>query len=88
MQDWREFFLLQKPIEALCSDIVNHYEQNRSDILTGKALVVAYSRPVAMKIYEEILRMRPEWKEKVGVVMTMGNQDPEEWFKVCGGKRT
>ena len=30
--------------------------------------------------------MRPEWKEKVGVVMTMGNQDPEEWFKVCGGK--
>ncbi|WP_211328411.1 type I restriction endonuclease subunit R [Paraeggerthella hongkongensis] len=73
-------------IEALCSDIVNHYEQNRSDILTGKALVVAYSRPVAMKIYEEILRMRPEWKEKVGVVMTMGNQDPEEWFKVCGGK--
>lgn len=73
-------------IEALCSDIVNHYEQNRSDILTGTALVVAYSRPVAMKIYEEILRMRPEWKEKVGVVMTMGNQDPEEWFKVCGGK--
>lgn len=73
-------------IEALCSDIVNHYEQNRSDILTGKALVVAYSRPVAMKIYEEILRMRPEWKEKVGVVITMGNQDPEEWFKVCGGK--
>lgn len=73
-------------IEALCSDIVNHYEQNRSDILTGKALVVAYSRPVAMKIYEEILRMRSEWKEKVGVVMTMGNQDPEEWFKVCGGK--
>lgn len=73
-------------IEALCSDIVNHYEQNRSEILTGKALVVAYSRPVAMKIYEEILRVRPEWKEKVGVVMTMGNQDPEEWFNVCGGK--
>lgn len=73
-------------IEALCDDIVNHYEQNRSDILTGKALVVAYSRPVAMKIYKEIMRIRPGWKEKIGVVMNMGNQDPEEWFGVCGGK--
>lgn len=73
-------------IEALCNDIVNHYEQNRSDILTGKALVVAYSRPVGMKIYKEIMRIRPGWKEKIGVVMTMGNQDPEEWFEVCGGK--
>lgn len=73
-------------IEALCSDIVTHYEENRADVLTGKALIVAYSRPVAMKIYEELIRLRPQWKEKVGVVMTMGNQDPEEWFKVCGGK--
>ena len=73
-------------IEALCSDIVAHYESNRADVLTGKALIVAYSRPVAMKIYEELLRQRPGWKEKLGVVMTMGNQDPEEWFKVCGGK--
>ena len=25
-------------------------------------------------------------EEKVGVVMTMSNQDPEAWFDVCGGK--
>lgn len=73
-------------IKALCTDIINHYEENRADVLTGKALIVAYSRPVAMKIYEEIMRQRPAWNEKVGVVMTMGNQDPEEWFKICGGK--
>ena len=73
-------------IHSLCSDIIEHYEQNRADELTGKALIVAYSRPVAMKIYEEIMRQRPEWKEKVGVVMTMSNQDPEAWFDVCGGK--
>lgn len=73
-------------IHSLCSDIVEHYEQNRADELTGKALIVAYSRPVAMKIYEEIMRQRPDWKEKVGVVMTMSNQDPEAWFDVCGGK--
>lgn len=72
-------------IESLCRDIVEHYENNREDILAGKALIVAYSRPIAMKIYHQILALRPDWKEKVGVVMTMSNQDPEEWFEVCGG---
>lgn len=79
-------FGASETIDALCRDIIEHYENTRSDILTGKALVVAYSRPIAMKIYYRILELRPEWKDKVGVVMTMGNQDPEEWFDVCGGK--
>lgn len=72
-------------IESLCKDIVEHYENNREDILAGKALIVAYSRPIAMKIYHQILALRPDWEEKIGVVMTMSNQDPEEWFEVCGG---
>ena len=73
-------------IDALCVDIIEHYEKNRADILAGKALVVAYSRQVAMKIYYRMIELRPEWKDKLGVVMTMSNQDPEEWFDVCGGK--
>lgn len=74
-------------IDSLCRDIIDHYENNRADVLAGKALIVAYSRPIAMKIYYKIMELRPEWKEKVGVVMTMSNQDPEEWFEVCGGSR-
>ena len=31
------------------------------------------------------MELRPDWVDKLGVVMTMGNQDPEEWFNVCGG---
>lgn len=73
-------------IDALCTDIIEHYENNRADILAGKALIVAYSRPVAMKIYYRMMELRPDWGDKLGVVMTMGNQDPEEWFDVCGGK--
>ena len=73
-------------IDALCTDIIEHYENNRADILAGKALIVAYSRRVAMKIYYRMMELRPEWKDKLGVVMTMSNQDPEEWFDVCGGK--
>lgn len=73
-------------VDALCRDIVEHYENNRADVLAGKALIVAYSRPMAMKIYYKLLELRPEWKDMLGVVMTMSNQDPEEWFEVCGGK--
>ena len=78
-------FAAPETINSLCEDIISHYEGNRADVLTGKALVVAYSRPIAMKIYYRLLELRPAWKEKVGVVMTMSNQDPEEWFEICGG---
>lgn len=74
-------------VDALCRDIVEHYENNRADVLAGKALIVAYSRPMAMKIYYKLLELRPKWKDMLGVVMTMSNQDPEEWFEVCGGKK-
>lgn len=75
-------------IDALCRDIVEHYETNRAHELTGKAMIVAYSRPAAMAIYQRICELRPSWKEegKLGVVMTMGNQDPEWWFDVVGNK--
>ena len=49
-------------------------------------MIVAYSRPIAMKIYKRILELRPAWTEKVGVVMTSGNNDPEEWRKIIGNK--
>lgn len=73
-------------IDSLVTDILDHYEENRENLLTGKAMIVAYSRPIAMKIYKRILELRPDWTEKVGVVMTSGNNDPEEWRKIIGNK--
>ena len=73
-------------INDLVNDIITHYEDNRQHICCGKAMIVAYSRPIAMKIYKRILELRPEWIEKVKVVMTSGNQDPEEWADIIGGK--
>ncbi len=73
-------------IESLVNDILDHYENYRASILTGKAMIVAYSRPIAMKIYKRILKLRPAWTEKVGVVMTQGNNDPEEWREIIGNK--
>ncbi|PNH22115.1 deoxyribonuclease HsdR [Megasphaera hutchinsoni] len=74
-------------INSLVCDILDHYENNREKLLTGKAMIVAYSRPIAMKIYKRILELRPDWTEKVGVVMTSGNSDPEEWRQIIGNKR-
>lgn len=74
-------------LEALVDDIIQHYEENREQELTGKAMIVAYSRSIAMKIYHKILEKRPTWTEKIGVVMTSGNNDPEEWHDIIGNKR-
>ncbi|MFR6355350.1 type I restriction endonuclease subunit R, partial [Akkermansia sp.] len=73
-------------IDSLVHDILDHYEHYRENLLTGKAMIVAYSRPIAMKIYRRMLELRPEWREKVKVVMTSGNNDPEEWREVIGNK--
>lgn len=74
-------------INSLVVDILDHYENNRENLLTGKAMIVAYSRPIAMKIYQKILELRPTWTEKVGVVMTSSNKDPEEWHSIIGNKQ-
>jgi type I restriction enzyme R subunit len=74
-------------INSLVSDILGHYENNRENLLTGKAMIVAYSREIAIKIYKRILELRPDWTEKVKVVMTENNKDPEEWRDIIGNKR-
>ena len=74
-------------IASLVDDILDHYENYRENLLTGKAMVVAYSRPIALKIFKRILKLRPDWTDKVAVVMTDSNKDPEEWKEIIGNKR-
>ena len=73
-------------INSLVCDILDHYENYRENLLTGKAMIVAYSRPIALKIYHRILELRPAWKEKIAVVMTSDNNDPEDWRAIIGNK--
>ncbi|WP_029545186.1 type I restriction endonuclease subunit R [Selenomonas sp. AB3002] len=76
-----------KTINSLVTDILDHYENYRENLLTGKAMIVAYSRAIAMKIYWRIMELRPNWSEKVAVVMTESNKDPEDWRQIIGNKR-
>ena len=78
--------LLHAPetIDTLCHDIIDHYETNRQDHLTGKAMIVALDRATGIAIYRKLIELRPEWKDIIGVVMTQGNQDPAEWNDIIG----
>ncbi len=77
----------EETINSLVTDILDHYENYRANLLTGKAMIVAYNRAIAMKIYKCIMNLRPGWTDKVAVVMTESNKDPEEWRPIIGNKR-
>jgi len=51
----------EKTINSLVDDILNHYENERQYLYTGKAMIVAYNRSIAMKIFNRILELRPGW---------------------------
>lgn len=70
-------------IANVANDIVNHFE-NRQKVFDGKAIVVAMSRRIAVELYDEIIKIRPEWhsddlaKGAIKVVMTSSSSDEEK----------
>ena len=83
----REILCHPDTIASLCADIVKHYEENRQYELTGKAMIVAYNKDAAVKIYRKLLEMRPEWTEKVHVVASAANTDNPDWADVIQPKK-
>ena len=73
-------------IDTLVKDIIKHYEENREHELTGKAMIVALTRTIAIKIYRKMLELRPNWTEKVKVVMSSANTDPQDWQPIIGNE--
>lgn len=74
-------------IHEVVADMITHYEE-RENLVAGKAMVVAYSRKAAYAMYQEIIAQRPEWVDKVKMVMTSNNSDPQEMAKLIGNKAT
>ena len=71
-------------IRQVAEDIVAHYEQ-RLEALDGKAMVVCMSRRICVDLYNELIRLRPDWQDDaddkgaIKVVMTGSASDPTEW---------
>lgn len=74
-------------IASLCKDIVQHYEENRQYELTGKAMIVAYNKEAAVKIYRKLLELRPQWIDKMHVVASAANTDNPDWADVIQPKK-
>ena len=83
----REILCHPDTITSLCADIVKHYEENRQHELTGKAMIVAYNKDAAVKIYRKLLEMRPQWVEKVHLVASAANTDNPDWADVIQPKK-
>ena len=73
----------EKRLKIVAEDIVDHFEK-RLDVLEGKAMIVGMSRRICVDLYNEIVRLRPDWhheddgKGAVKVIMT-GSAADTEW---------
>lgn len=67
-------------VASVATDLVAHFEE-RSKAQTGKAMVVAMSRDICVHLYDEIVKLRPDWhdtdpeKGAIKVVMTGSASD-------------
>lgn len=73
-------------LEMIVKDIINHYEDIQTSF-ANKAMVVAYSRKSAFTMYKKFLELRPNWENKVHMVITSNNKDDEEMQKAIGSKK-
>ena len=57
----------EERLDIIARDIVEHWEKRR-EALFGKAMIVTMSRRIAVRLYEKIVALRPDWHD----------DDPEE----------
>ncbi len=83
-------------IKLVAQDIVEHWESRQAsqESANGKAMIVAMSRRIVIAIYNEIIRLRPQWhsddlnKGVIKTVMTGSSADDPSWQKFIGTKQT
>jgi len=69
-----------KRITNLAQDIIFHFEE-RQKAIYGKGMIVAMSRRIAVDLYNEIVKLKPEWhnddlnKGAIKVIMTASSSD-------------
>ena len=47
-------------LEQVANDIIKHFE-NRNLTQPGKAMIVGMSRDICARLYEELIKVKPEW---------------------------
>ena len=81
----------EKRLAMVANDLAEHFE-NRIVGMDGKAMIVCMSRRICVALYDEIIKLRPQWHSdddesgKIKIVMTGAASDPKEWQQHIGGK--
>lgn len=81
----------EKRLSQVANDLIEHFE-SRVAALEGKAMIVCMSRRICVALYDEIVRLRPDWHSDddesgtIKIVMTGAASDPEDWQRHIGGK--
>ncbi|MEO7803426.1 MAG: type I restriction enzyme endonuclease domain-containing protein, partial [Actinomycetota bacterium] len=76
----------ERRLALIAKDIVEHFE-TRLSALEGKAMIVCMSRRICVDLYEQIVKLKPEWDSEsdesgaIKVVMTGSASDPAGWQK-------
>jgi type I restriction enzyme R subunit len=71
-------------VEQIAKDLVNHFE-TRLSYCEGKGMIVCMSRRICVDLYNEIVKLRPQWEDEddkkgfLKIVMTGSASDPVEW---------
>jgi type I restriction enzyme R subunit len=71
-------------LDLVARDIVEHWERRRQ-ALVGKGMIVVMSRRIAVRLYQKIIELRPDWHSddpgqgRIKVVMTGSAADPPEF---------
>lgn len=82
----------KKRLSLIGADLVQHLEARLAS-LNGKAMVVCMSRRICVDLYNEIVKLRPDWhsdddnKGAIKIVMTGAASDPIGWQGHIGNKR-
>lgn len=80
-----------KRLALVAEDMITHFEDRLAG-LDGKAMVVCMSRRICVKLYDEIIKLRPNWHSTadnagaIKIVMTGAASDPQEWQQHIGNK--
>ena len=67
-------------LKTLAKDMIDHFE-SRQTVFSGKAMFVWMTRWILVRLYDEIIKLRPNRKETgvVKVIMTSSTDDPAEF---------
>lgn len=81
-----------KRLRLIAKDLVDHFELRR-EAMEGKGMVVCMSRRICIDLYNEIIKLRPDWhddddeKGVCKIIMTGSASDEPDWQPHIRNKR-